>query len=84
MDPEANLAEQERLVLYGAARTRAESDRLRELRTELNNWLARGGFEPRWSQHPAAAYAFKRRYTRNDSNTVTKEEAAAARRQFRS
>ena len=84
MDPDANLDEQERLMLYGNARTKAETERLKDLRAALGQWLARGGYEPKWSKCPVAAYWMRRNYPMNNSNTVTKEDADRARRQFRS
>lgn len=51
MDPNANLACQERLLLAGKRRC-AE---LRDLREALRGWLAQGGFEPSWAACPRAA-----------------------------
>jgi hypothetical protein len=51
MDPNANLAEQER-ILTSSPIDRA---RLRELRDALREWLGNGGFAPDWARHPKAA-----------------------------
>ena len=56
MDPNANLHEQEELLLYGSPQlTKA---RLRALRRTLTHWLQRGGFAPDWSKCPNAAKYF--------------------------
>ncbi len=60
MDPNANLAEQEQLLsdIQGADTDEERRDfaaELHVLRRDLREWLARGGFEPDWSKHPAAA-----------------------------
>jgi hypothetical protein len=61
MDPNANLAEQEQLMLFlddGAATNGFELDEAAEQLTELQDalygWLAADGFEPDWSKAPNA------------------------------
>lgn len=58
MDPNANLREQEELIV-----TRQRPDgtlhnydryELHDLREALTEWIARGGFEPDWSAAPNA------------------------------
>jgi len=46
MDPNANWQEQQRIQARGA-KTPADRERLRELRSALNEWLRNGGFPPR-------------------------------------
>ena len=60
MDPNANLAEQERILNEDSA-TRDRS-RLKDLRFALRSWLDRGGFRPsNWSECPkASAYYYAR------------------------
>jgi hypothetical protein len=58
MDPNANLAEQDRIVTRRQAAgmlNRQDAARLRELRQALAAWLAGGGFPPDWRQAPRAA-----------------------------
>lgn len=55
MDPNANLAEQERILAAGAAHATAQRARLHELRQALNNWIGHDGFAPDWSRCPRAA-----------------------------
>jgi hypothetical protein len=53
MDPNANIAEQDRIMAIPyAQRTRAAHARLRELRAALDEWRARGGFDPEWGTYP--------------------------------
>jgi hypothetical protein len=66
MDPNANLAEQERLLTYSYAEklsvfggTPREAacryvDRQAELRAALRAWLTSGGAEPDWTKAPNA------------------------------
>ena len=56
MDPNANLAEQARLV---DATEREDIMRRKELREALQNWLDHGGFVPTWKAYPAASKAFR-------------------------
>lgn len=58
MDPQANLTEQAELLLFTDPATHAA--RLLELRVALRDWLARGGFEPDWTDSPYAAQQFTR------------------------
>lgn len=51
MDPNANMAEQESLILQGAE----NSPRMHALRNALAEWLAAGGFAPAWGKFPKAA-----------------------------
>jgi hypothetical protein len=60
MDPNANLAEQERIIvanrigdvhIHVSQETKA---RYLDLRTALAEWLQKGGFEPDWEQAPNA------------------------------
>lgn len=69
MDPNANLQEQERIVLLAERRpldrvqfreSRAAQARLKELRWALSRWLANNGFEPDWSLAPVARAYYKR------------------------
>jgi hypothetical protein len=57
MDADANLQEQEQIILVGFSRVLTESERTRlnELRTLLADWLIGGGAEPDWSSAPRAA-----------------------------
>ena len=59
MDPNANLAEQERLLTAPLGTTnadrRADRERLAELRDALALWLSLGGFAPAWEACPTAA-----------------------------
>ena len=57
MDPNANLAEQERCIV--AIRDRdymlpKAGIRLKELRDALRLWLRAGGFHPDWDAYPEA------------------------------
>lgn len=67
MDPNANLAEQERLLtagdmtlrtIFGGATTiindRRMNERLIDLRQALYDWIRNGGFEPDWTAAPNA------------------------------
>ena len=56
MDPCANLAEQARLLACESASDKA---RRRELREALSEWLAHGGFAPKWGAYPEAAKAYR-------------------------
>jgi hypothetical protein len=64
MDPQANLVEQEELVLRLRKTTNSPAQitsarrRLKELRTALVDWLKGGGYEPDWSKCPAAKTYF--------------------------
>ena len=64
MDPNANLAEQERIfergLTRGATYYYADQSRLSELRKALDQWLIHGGFEPDWSKAPNAAKHYGR------------------------
>ena len=67
MDPNANLQEQERTIIardavkfvdpFGSEHL-AYRAALRQLRAELNEWLAKGGFEPEWDKYPLASRYF--------------------------
>ena len=57
MDPDANFAEQVRLL---NAETPADKARRRELRLALAEWLARGGFSPDFGASPETWRAFKK------------------------
>lgn len=66
MDPNANLAEQERILLarvrlYVNSRihSRAEAGRLTDLRRALFAWLHAGGFQPNWIAYPLAAKHYR-------------------------
>jgi hypothetical protein len=61
MDPNANLAEQERIIRAWDYRSVSagsppadERARLAELRAALVAWLERGGFPPTWTAAPFA------------------------------
>lgn len=59
MDPNANLAEQERLYVVNGGKSlhfwpKDDRIRLRALRDALADWCFRGGFEPDWSIAPVA------------------------------
>jgi hypothetical protein len=58
MDPNANLQEQEYLLTH--RRDRDDILWLRELRAALAGWLKSGGFEPTWTDCPAAAKYYGR------------------------
>lgn len=67
MDPNANLQEQERILLFrdeGWIQTvelrRHRRERLHELRIALHEWLDNGGFQPDWSQAPRARKHFRK------------------------
>lgn len=69
MDPNANLAEQDRILYRAIGRriptmTVDESDRMTELREALQSWIRADGFHPDWQAHPHATRDF-RRWTRN-------------------
>lgn len=51
MDPNANMVEQESLILRGME----NSPRMHALRNALAEWLAAGGFAPAWANYPKAA-----------------------------
>ena len=64
MDPNANLLEQERLIVsITTDKTRRDykrharhaNRRLSELRQALYDWVRDGGFEPDWSKAPNAS-----------------------------
>lgn len=59
MDPNANLQEQERIIVHPTVQDRAYAQamrtRLSELRVALREWLQAGGFAPDWSKAPRAA-----------------------------
>jgi len=55
MDPNANLAEQDRILRARLPGERTDAGRLAELRAALAGWLHRGGFQPDWSACPTAA-----------------------------
>lgn len=57
MDPNANLQEQGTLL---DATSASDKRRRSELRRALQEWIARGGFAPNWSAHPAATTAFRK------------------------
>lgn len=69
MDPNANLGEQMELLRLREVYRRtgrelteevsAIGDRLTELRQTLYQWLSRGGFAPRWTDHAIAARTFR-------------------------
>jgi hypothetical protein len=68
MDPNANLQEQESILVYHARAIESgagvsavgDSDRARlaELRADLRAWLDGGGFEPDWAACPRASRYF--------------------------
>lgn len=63
MDPNANLQEQEAILIrrkteHHLPRNHA-AVRLEELRQALRHWLNDGGFEPNWESAPLATRAFK-------------------------
>jgi len=63
MDPDANLAEQERLISEMATSddtTDADIVLLAKLRYALSRWLQSGGFEPDWTAGPTARRFYKR------------------------
>ncbi len=64
MDPNANLAEQERIInnakANGVVSVVSRNPRLRELRLALAEWMNRGGFEPDWTAAPNAAQYYGR------------------------
>lgn len=68
MDPNANLQEQEQIIVDGIARGQREYPReqasaeareaqaqLHELRDALSAWIKGGGFAPEWARCPNAA-----------------------------
>jgi hypothetical protein len=59
MDPNANLQEQERILIARAPGTRTDAGRLTELRAALFAWLHGGGFQPDWTTAPRAAKHFR-------------------------
>lgn len=62
MDPNANLKEQAELLQQRRPDGSLHSyDRYRlyDLRTALQEWIGKGGFEPTWSAYPDAAAAFR-------------------------
>jgi hypothetical protein len=66
MDPNANLERQERILLEiantpGADQHEPLQEELIELRAALTQWLAQGGFPPRWERWPVAAEYYTRR-----------------------
>ena len=63
MDPNANLAEQSRLL---QAESRHDKQRRAELRRALQEWLARGGYAPTWADYPDATKAY-RAWVRNSA-----------------
>lgn len=69
MDPNANLAEQQRILDRGLTRGATyyyvDQSRLAELRRALCDWLRRGGFAPDWAAHPRGAESFKDWAARN-------------------
>jgi hypothetical protein len=67
VDPNANLAEQERIINRIEADApmrrqfrRQQDERLVDLRQALYDWIRDGGFEPDWSQAPYAAKYYGR------------------------
>ena len=67
MDPNANLKEQESLILYRTtsliqtpAQRRDRNARLQELRDALSLWLKKGGFAPNWALAPHARRYYRR------------------------
>lgn len=69
MDPNANLAEQERILAEiprvptsSTLLLRDKRARLKELRVALVDWLKAGGFEPAWSKCPKATRYFAGRW----------------------
>ena len=61
MDPNANLAEQQRIVTIPASeRSSDQKRRLSELRAALKGWLRGGGFPPEWMKYPQATATFYR------------------------
>lgn len=57
MDPNANLEEQESLLT--AEGVDLDIFRIRDLRHALDEWLAKGGFQPEWERYPVAARDFR-------------------------
>jgi hypothetical protein len=57
MDPNANMAEQERIIRRRGIRASHPGDmaRMRELRAALLGWLRAGGFQPDWARYPNAS-----------------------------
>ena len=66
MDPNANLQEQEWLLIEIERLERANlpskgnRDKLKYLRSVLSGWMKGGGFEPDWSKAPKAAAHYGR------------------------
>lgn len=59
MDPNANLAEQDRIIQdLSATVDRVDQRRLNDLRHDLCKWIDCGGFQPEWNAHPQAAHYF--------------------------
>jgi hypothetical protein len=56
MDPNANLAEQDRLL---TAESNTDKRRRSELRRALLGWLTSGGFAPDWKKYPDATAAYR-------------------------
>jgi hypothetical protein len=64
MDPNANLAEQEAILLAhynDPLMDRHERERLLDLRDALDTWLFNGGAAPDWSRCPRAAAHYTHR-----------------------
>lgn len=66
MDPNTNLAEQERILerkrMHDALlprMIRGDMRRLKELRASLAQWLSNGGFAPDWAKCPLATKYYK-------------------------
>ena len=80
MDPNANLAAQERILTEYANTCGPVPDatrRLRELREALVDWLDRGGFQPDWRAYPQAAKYW--RYAPHDTSRRELRETLARR-----
>lgn len=57
MDPNANLAEQARLL--SPELSIRDRRRRSELRQALRDWLTTGGFAPDWAKYPDATKAYR-------------------------
>lgn len=62
MDPNANLAEQECILMRSPGRLRplvADRDRFLDLRDALDGWINAGGFMPDWDEYPLASAHYR-------------------------
>jgi len=62
MDPNANLAHQDRLVTAAATQPIHNYDRyaLFDLRQALREWLLSGGYQPDWQRYPAGTASYRK------------------------